>query len=414
MDKFKCRKRQINQLIELYGYQNEYVPNLTFVYGPSAVGKTTLLTEFFKVKASRYAYINCIEFYTQRLLLETILSQLLGTSEGVSCDSLMDLVLQLQIAQSQGYFNVGPQVIILDGVEHLETVCEQYFAFFSALQELSAIYTLSVVFVSSILPEKFNTDLAFVQIDFPQYTKDEILVILKQWKPKDCTEQFYEGYLNSSLSVFLRTTRDLNEMKNLVLSNFNKYQEPVIKGEINENDVTSLWRHIAPYLKDALSTAYLGIYSHGQDSGKEVELITNKTLTTFDLPYYAKYLLIAAYLASYNSPKHDKRLFVKDHGKQKKRVAKRTAKVKIASELLGPRRFSLDRLLAIFYSIMEEKASLTVNLMSQIATLVELKILSKMGDGCIDKPMFKCLVGFQCVDQVSKTLGFQVKKYIMD
>lgn len=39
-----------------------------------------------------------------------------------------------------------------------------------------------------------------------------------------------------------------------------------------------------------------------------------------ELPYYTKFLLIAAYLASHNDAKIDKRLFVKHHGKQRKRV----------------------------------------------------------------------------------------------
>lgn len=36
------------------------------------------------------------------------------------------------------------------------------------------------------------------------------------------------------------------------------------------------------------------------------------------MPYFAKYLLIAAYLASHNDVKLDKRLFMKHHGKVKK------------------------------------------------------------------------------------------------
>lgn len=36
------------------------------------------------------------------------------------------------------------------------------------------------------------------------------------------------------------------------------------------------------------------------------------------MPYFAKYLLIAAYLASHNDVKLDKRLFMKHHGKQRK------------------------------------------------------------------------------------------------
>ena len=72
-------------------------------------------------------------------------------------------------------------------------------------------------------------------------------------------------------------------------------------------------------------------------------------------------------MASYNSPKHDKRLFLKNHGKQRKTLTNKQVKEKMTLELLGPKAFPLDRLLAIFYSIMDEKASLTVNLMTQVS-----------------------------------------------
>lgn len=48
---------------------------------------------------------------------------------------------------------------------------------------------------------------------------------------------------------------------------------------------------------------------------------SNKSaLQQLELPFYTKYLLIAAYLASHNDAKIDKRLFVKHHGKQRKRL----------------------------------------------------------------------------------------------
>jgi origin recognition complex subunit 5 len=43
---------------------------------------------------------------------------------------------------------------------------------------------------------------------------------------------------------------------------------------------------------------------------------------TLELPYYAKFLLIASFLASHNEAKSDKRLFMKHHGKQRKRQQK--------------------------------------------------------------------------------------------
>jgi len=54
-----------------------------------------------------------------------------------------------------------------------------------------------------------------------------------------------------------------------------------------------------------------------------------KQAQALELPYYAKYLLIAAFLASHNSAKADKRLFVKHHGKQRKRMQTVNAKAKV-------------------------------------------------------------------------------------
>lgn len=86
-----------------------------------------------------------------------------------------------------------------------------------------------------------------------------------------------------------------------------------------------------------------------------------------DLPYYAKYFLIAAYIASFNSPKYDRQLFVKASSKKKKfinNISKKTEKS--TSELVGPKIFSLDRLLAIFYAIIEENTNMTANLLAQV------------------------------------------------
>lgn len=86
-----------------------------------------------------------------------------------------------------------------------------------------------------------------------------------------------------------------------------------------------------------------------------------------DLPYYAKYFLIAAYIASFNSPKYDRQLFVKASNKKKKSINKTPKKTENStSELVGPKIFSLDRLLAIFYAIIEENTNMTANLLAQV------------------------------------------------
>lgn len=98
-------------------------------------------------------------------------------------------------------------------------------------------------------------------------------------------------------------------------------------------------------------------------------MLSTKVTRTLDLPYFAKYFLVAAFLASYNSPKDDKRLFVKNHAKKRKRLVQDQKKENASKELLGPKVFTLDRLLAIFYAIMEEKTPLNANLLAQVGLL---------------------------------------------
>jgi hypothetical protein len=46
--------------------------------------------------------------------------------------------------------------------------------------------------------------------------------------------------------------------------------------------------------------------------------LSSSSRLSVELPFYSKFLMIAAYLASYNPQKTDKRFFVKHHGKQRK------------------------------------------------------------------------------------------------
>ena len=85
--------------------------------------------------------------------------------------------------------------------------------------------------------------------------------------------------------------------------------------------------------------------------------ISNVNRITIELPFYSKFLLIAAFLASYNPAKSDKRFFVKHHGKQRKTASSVRTKEKLNSQLTGPKPFPLERLLAIFYNIVEEQVS---------------------------------------------------------
>ncbi|KAL1456055.1 hypothetical protein WDU94_000809 [Cyamophila willieti] len=241
--------------------------------------------------------------------------------------------------------------------------------------------------------------------------------ILIAEKPDGHPVDFFENFLNAFVGTLYNVVRDLREMKNLISNVFPKYVEPVVSGEFAHSDVVALWRHIAPYLKSAINNAYLGFVTNDHHSAGSQRLSATQSLRMklLDLPFYTKYFLIASYLASYIAPKYDRRLFVKATlGKRsKKRNVIKIQNEKIESELLGAKSFSLDRLLAIFYAIVDEAGvNLTANLLAQVTSLVELKLLTALSDGNLDKPNYKCSVDKETIYAISKTVDFNIKKYL--
>jgi origin recognition complex subunit 5 len=77
----------------------------------------------------------------------------------------------------------------------------------------------------------------------------------------------------------------------------------------------------------------------------------------------------------------------------------------------------MDRLLAIFYAILDEKVGLTCNLLTQISTLIELNLITFLSgetnilDG---NARLQCTVGMEFIVNIGFNVGFNVKKYLVD
>ncbi|XP_030765064.1 origin recognition complex subunit 5-like [Sitophilus oryzae] len=218
-------------------------------------------------------------------------------------------------------------VIIMDKAEELRNMESNSLPGFLRLQELTGV-SVSVIFLSEILFEKYYFRLNIVEpikIHFPQYNKDELLEIIsldfnlvRELVSNNFNQlikfgkDFFRNYLNVFLSVFYRACRDLSELRHTGRSNFIKYCEPIARNEISMKNSMALWKNISPILKSSLEVLYLRVST--DDSKRPLENLAEN----IELPFYSKYLLIAAYLASYSSVKDDKRLFMKYHGKKTK------------------------------------------------------------------------------------------------
>lgn len=83
-----------------------------------------------------------------------------------------------------------------------------------------------------------------------------------------------------------------------------------------------------------------------------------------DLPLGTKYLLVAAFLASF-VPKSKDRMFTESSNKKKKRGAFSTRR-KDQKEITEPKPFTFRRLMFIYEAIEGDKTKLNVNLISKV------------------------------------------------
>ncbi|XP_008949299.3 origin recognition complex subunit 5 isoform X3 [Pan paniscus] len=293
---------------------------------------------------------------------------------------------------------------------------------FLRLQEL-ADRNVTVLFLSEIVWEKFRPNTGCFEpfvLYFPDYSIGNLQKILSHDHPPEYSADFYAAYINILLGVFYTVCRDLKELRHLAVLNFPKYCEPVVKGEASERDTRKLWRNIEPHLKKAMQTVYLREISSSQweklqkDDTDPGQLKGLSAHTHVELPYYSKFILIAAYLASYNPARTDKRFFLKHHGKIKKTNFLKKHE-KTSNHLLGPKPFPLDRLLAILYSIVDSRVAPTANIFSQITSLVTLQLLTLVGhDDQLDGPKYKCTVSLDFIRAIARTVNFDIIKYLYD
>lgn len=425
-----CRESQIKLLLSLFGEKRCMTVPAIFAYGHTATGKSAVINSILKTCKLTHVLVNCVECYSSRFLYEAVLNGLYTNNRKqkpetpVKCENMNDFVRLFHHSCIDLHLQNETVYIVIDKAERLREMDANILPAFLRLQEL-ADGNVCVILLSEIVWEKFRCGTGFQEpfiVHFPDYNKEELLRILARSAPKGYSAEFYQMYLNLVLSVFHIVCRNLSELQHLAAINFRKYIEPIKNGEATESDSRKLWKNFEPHLKKALQTVYLREVSSTQwermleesDAGKMMTQQGLSSRTHVELPYYSKYLLIAAYLASYNPAKSDKKFFSKHSDKRKKsKVIKKQERTN--NHMLGPKPFPLDRLMAVFYAIVEGKVAPTANIFMQITSLVSVHLLSQVaGDDQIDVPKYKCLVSLDFIKSVARTVNFDVVRYLYD
>lgn len=152
--------------------------------------------------------------------------------------------------------------------------------------------------------------------------------------------------------------------------------------------------------------------------------LTTNVIGSHELPYYTSYLLIAAYLASYNPSRQDQTFFMKIHERKRRKKGGGTAKGrpskhrKIQRRLLGPQAFIMERMLAIFHAIVPHPASSGAgDLLGQVATLASSKLLVKTSatSDILDAgTKWRVNVGSEHIQAVAHEVGFEVEGFLAE
>ncbi|XP_078409344.1 origin recognition complex subunit 5 isoform X1 [Cetorhinus maximus] len=429
-EKLICRDTQILTLQSILGEPRHYSYPSVFVYGHTATGKTYVTQTLLKTLKFPHVIVNCVECFSSRMLFEQILNQLQGHSLSpaneysscLQCNTLNEFVLLFKQVVHEQNLNNQTVIIVLDKAEQLREMDANLLPGFLRFQELAEV-NATVIFLSEIVWEKFRPNTGCFEpliLHFPDYSKADLQKILSHDHPPEFSADFYASYINILLGVFYTVCRDLKELRHLAALNFPKFCEPVERGDAKEEDAHRLWKNIEPHLKKAMQTVYLREISSSQwerlqQEDKEGGHVKGLSAHAHvELPYYSKFLLIAAYLSSYNPARTDKRFFLKHHGKIKKTSFLKKHE-KTSNHLLGPKPFPLDRLLAIFYSIVDNRVTPTANIFSQITSLVALQLLTHVGhDDQLDGPKYKCTASLDFIRAIARTVNFDMVRYLYD
>ncbi|NWH32055.1 ORC5 protein, partial [Chloropsis hardwickii] len=395
-----CRESQVSTLLSIFGERQQFSFPSIFIYGHTSSGKTYVMQSLLTTLQLPHVFVNCVEYFTSRLLLEEILIQLQSCSSGaepsspVHCDTLNDFVRLFKQAVASQELQDQTLYIVLDRAEQLREMEANILPAFLRLQELTD-RNVTVVLLSEIVWELFRPSVGCFEpftMYFPDYSIGKLIF-----------SSAFQGLYNTLSEDVQKFIPGLS-----AALNFAKYCEPVVRGEANERDTRKLWKNIEPHLKKAMQTVYLREISSSQwerlqhDGGEPGQLKGLSAHTHVELPYYSKFLLIAAYLASYNPVRTDKRFFLKHHGKIRKTNFMKKHE-KTSNHLLGPKPFPLDRLLAILYSIVDNRVAPTANIFSQITSLVTLQLLSMVGQNDqLDGPRYKCTVSLDFIRAIAR------------
>lgn len=360
-----------------------------YLSGPSSSGKTTTLTTCLINVNSPFIYVDCIELYTPKIVFQYIL------------DEFWTGILGNQPSTQRFLVDNNPPLFLeylLKMVNHVGELENGNFHFHLVFKQADRLLKTAALFPFILtLPEKTRSMLSLVfisrqrwsalqqrgdlyshhplEISFPNYKATEFIKILQSMpRPESCDSAVqYERFCLSMVHGCIVVQRDLRELIGYTKKMWPRYKELAEKYPRPEQMATLFLKFQERLRKDfERSTTALSMTSKTMkesvdkenidDSGiaedGEQGLITRKA--DLELPYYAKFAVLAAYICSFNPLKTDKNLFGHNVGRMTSRMKgahkRKQVKREDMQHVTGPKHFDFQRWMAVMQRILQESS----------------------------------------------------------
>lgn len=449
--------------------------SLVTVHGYKSVGKTLTVKTHLEKLGINYTVVNCDECITKKIILQKALKNYSIDSKVPSSEWGYDRIGEYgenftsfisameRFKNKSGYDE--PHVLVLDRIDRCMEPSNELFAAFAKMKEQSTINNLlTIIITTSDDPIELASG-SIPHIFFDKYSEDQIIDILQnnqtckfgveELDDNQTSHDFWRQYVKVVVDLYFHYTGpDLCLLGNIAAKLWIPIIQPVLEKRYTLNDFFKVYRerqHI--FTNDnVINNATVLEY----DTNREE--ISGNNENVDDLPLHSKFILIAAFLASFNEPRTDVHFFSSIKLKKKKLTASpsKIAKIKkghmtkgdIDARLLQPNYFDLERMFAILSviyrahskallqlereeilniyedpSISEEKKqseistftlSRNTDLNSQIATLYSLGLLVKSANSDIlgAKVRWKCNIPWTTVEVLATNVNFPIHEYL--
>jgi hypothetical protein len=431
--------RQIEDVLSIFD-NLAFSSRLNFVSGPKSSGKTGVLREIMRTLMIHHCYLiaqQCHRTNTLALLFQ-------DQYRTVSCEIPKKMILDswqeythrhvgsiLSILRRNFPLNEKPFFIFLDNSQILEsrTYSEQAHRIIEGILRLPEIFNLRIIIVGLHLdwiafgskqiikiPENSNI------LTFSCYSVNDLCKILLNICPKcESDPLLWRRFLNFFIPSVIRITMNPKDVRLVCLSLFESFCETISKSKVKRSQFMHLeaiaWKknYFHHALKSIGKIFMLGI--HG-----------SKKFESHRLPFIAKCLLLAAYLASETPLRIESR---KDYTiiSYKLRNLKRCNQKRKSDNIRYKKFFNRTHLLSTFQLIYMSHymnhtkdshpddisklnvmtKTLNVNVFYEIANLEKLRLLINVGTSSINhEANYYCTLTHKHAKKLANNIGFKL------